>query len=696
MNSKTLISVLACLSVGVSAGPCKPVTSQATQVTSTTGELSTSIDLATTVSESDAASTTELSSKTTEETNTEIATTTTAVDTTSEAPTTTTEEATTTTTGAAQCPTPSACNNLGFDWAYYSNPNQNTDTTYSSFVPESFKQDNPLYVGTTRQIGGLFQPSNGATTGPIYGSTQNFPLDYFALNHHGYLYSCDAGTYKFDIPYANDALYLWVGDKAYGQWSSGNAAAKALYNQPDHIAGSAHFEIDLPAGVYIPIRFVYGQAQYGGGFYFTVTAPNGQVLVGNDVTASPYIIIIVGAGPSGLLLALLLAQKNIPSVVLESWPHLDTRLRATQYGVPATRVFRRAGILDGIRKASIAKFPSICWRRVSDHEKLISLDLSLVEDDPDRMTILPLGEIIQILYQHCVEKGQGLIDVKFNHEVTNVGQDDKSAYVDVNIKDEGKKEKVRLTADYIVGCDGASSAVRRSLFGRDWPGHTLPYRFVVQNVYYDGFQKHNWDGGNYMVDNDHWGLIARRGKGGLWRVTYGDPVRGLTDEEYLARRPAHMKAMLPGHPDPDQYRIEQTNLYNIHNRCVESFKVGRIILAGDAAHVCNPMGGYGCMTAVLDVGGLADCFIGYYHGLADEDILDKYAKVRRDIFVKYVDPRSIKNLNRVATSDPQTVLETDKFFGILKDLQKDKRDMKAFLLKVSSIEYDFTKHYKSN
>ncbi|KAJ9418030.1 hypothetical protein QL093DRAFT_2041214 [Fusarium oxysporum] len=657
MNSKTLISVLACLSVGVSAGPCKPTT----EVSNT--------EIATTTTAAD--------------TTTEISTTA-AVDTTSEAPTTTTEEATTT-TGAAQCPTPSACNNLGFDWAYFSNPNQNTDTTYSSFVPESFKQDTPLYVGTTRQIGGLFQPSNGGTTGPIYGSTQSFPLDYFALNHHGYLYSCDAGTYKFDIPYANDALYLWVGDKAYGGWSSGDADAKALYNQPDHIAGSAHFEVDLRAGEYIPIRFVYGQAQYGGGFTFTVTAPNGQVL-----------IIIVGAGPSGLLLALLLAQKNIPSVVLESWPHLDTRLRATQYGVPATRVFRRAGILDSIRKASIAKFPSICWRRVSDHEKLISLDLSLVEDDPDRMTILPLGEIIQILYQHCVEKGQGLIDVKFNHEVTNVGQDDKSAYVDVNIKDEGKKEKVRLTADYIVGCDGASSAVRRSLFGRDWPGHTLPYRFVVQNVYYDGFQKHNWDGGNYMVDNDHWGLIARRGKGGLWRVTYGDPVGGLTDEEYLARRPAHMKAMLPGHPDPDQYRIEQTNLYNIHNRCVESFKVGRIILAGDAAHVCNPMGGYGCMTAVLDVGGLADCFIGYYHGLADEDILDKYAKVRRDIFVKYVDPRSIKNLNRVATSDPQTVLETDKFFGILKDLQKDKRDMKAFLLKVSSIEYDFTKHYKSN
>ncbi|KAF5985149.1 conidiospore surface protein [Fusarium coicis] len=289
MNSKTLISLLACLSVGVSAGPCKPITSHGTQVTSATTELSTSIDVTATTSASEVASTTELSSQTTEASTTEVATTTSVADTTTEAATTTTGEATTT-TGAAQCPTPSACNNLGFDWAYYSNPAQNTDTTYSNFVPQSFKQVNPVYVGTTRQIGGLFQPSSGAQSGPIYGSTTDLDLDYFALNHHGFLYSCDAGTYKFDIPYANDAVYLWTGAKAYAGWNSGNADAKALYNQPDHIAGSAHFEVDLPAGVYIPIRFVYGQAQYGGGFTFSVTAPNGQVLVSNDITASPYIV----------------------------------------------------------------------------------------------------------------------------------------------------------------------------------------------------------------------------------------------------------------------------------------------------------------------------------------------------------------------------------------------------------------------
>jgi hypothetical protein len=92
------------------------------------------------------------------------------------------------------------------------------------------------------------------------------------------------------------------------------------------------------------------------------------------------------------------------------------------------------------------------------------------------------------------------------------------------------------------------------------------------------------------------------------------------------------------------------------------------------------MGGYGCMTAVIDVGGLADCFIGLYEGKVGEEILDTYADVRREKFLKFVDERSIKNLNRVATSDPWTVLETDKFFGILRELEGDEEETKKFLL----------------
>ncbi|KAF4987151.1 hypothetical protein FGRMN_10515 [Fusarium graminum] len=257
MNSKTLVAALACLSVSaVYAGPCKPATTSAAvsaQVTSAT---------------------------------TEEATTTTAAATTEA----TTTEAATTTTAPALCATPIPCNNLGFDWAYYANSAQNTDTTYSNFHPASFKSVNPLYVGTTRQIGGLFQGSGENTQAPIYDSSRDLSLDYFALNHHAYFYTCEPGTYKFNIPYANDAVYLWLGSPAYASWSENNANAKALYNQPDHIAGSASFEVDLPAGVYFPIRLVYGQAQYGGGFTFTITSPSGQVLAGNDVVSSPFIV----------------------------------------------------------------------------------------------------------------------------------------------------------------------------------------------------------------------------------------------------------------------------------------------------------------------------------------------------------------------------------------------------------------------
>ncbi|RGP62982.1 hypothetical protein FSPOR_8966 [Fusarium sporotrichioides] len=303
MKCKALITMLISLSAfGAVAGPCKPVTSQGTQVTSAATEKSTFIDLTTTIPPSETAaespifSTIDVSSQSTRDSTAELTTTAAAAETTSENTkttsdaSTTTSEPSTTTTSPPQCPTPTTCDNLGFDWAYYNNPAQNTDTTYSSFSPQSLKQTNPLYVSTTRRIGGLYQPSGNAPSGPIYGSSSDLSLDYFALNHHGFLYTCEAGTYKFDIPYANDAVYLWLGAKAYAGWTSGNADAKALYNQPDHIAGSASFEVNLPESVYIPIRFVYGQAQYGGGFTFKVTTPNGQVIVGNDVEASPHIV----------------------------------------------------------------------------------------------------------------------------------------------------------------------------------------------------------------------------------------------------------------------------------------------------------------------------------------------------------------------------------------------------------------------
>jgi 2-polyprenyl-6-methoxyphenol hydroxylase-like FAD-dependent oxidoreductase len=188
-------------------------------------------------------------------------------------------------------------------------------------------------------------------------------------------------------------------------------------------------------------------------------------------------ILIVGAGPAGLLLSLLLAQSGIPSTVLEAWSHTDERLRASQYGTPATRIFRRAGILDDIRAVSVPRFPAITWRLTSTHEKVAGIDLSVTAGEEDRMTVLPLNQILEIMLKHC-RRYPELIDIRFNHEVCEIGQNDKSAWVVAQVG----AERQRFEADYVVGCDGGRSVVRKSLFGQDWPGETFDLKLMNQNV----------------------------------------------------------------------------------------------------------------------------------------------------------------------------------------------------------------------
>ena len=195
-------------------------------------------------------------------------------------------------------------------------------------------------------------------------------------------------------------------------------------------------------------------------------------------------MIIVGAGPAGLLLAILLAQSHIPSTVLESWDRTDERLRATQYGVPATRVFRRAGILDDIRSESIPKFPRICWRSVKTGEVLTGIDLTVAQGHEDRMTVLPLNQILQIMLKHCREKYSQYVTLLFNHKVLDIQQDATSAKVVVEIIGEEHTDKntTEFVADYVIGCDGGQSTVRKNLFQRNWPGETFESRLMVQNV----------------------------------------------------------------------------------------------------------------------------------------------------------------------------------------------------------------------
>ena len=180
-----------------------------------------------------------------------------------------------------------------------------------------------------------------------------------------------------------------------------------------------------------------------------------------------------------------------------------------------------------------------------------------------------------------------------------------------------------------------------------------------------------------MIDPKNWHIVARLSKDGLWRVSYREdgqkPLRQVLDDH-----PARFEELLPGHPKPEDYTIVNISPYKLHQRCAEKFRVGRICLAADAAHLCNPWGGMGLTGGFADVLGLSECLLGIFTGQADLSILNKYDEVRRSIYNNFIDPVSTSNFLRVSTSDPNTVMETDPVLGAFVNVNTDPKVREFF------------------
>lgn len=186
-------------------------------------------------------------------------------------------------------------------------------------------------------------------------------------------------------------------------------------------------------------------------------------------------IIIVGAGPAGLLLALLLGRQGVSVHVLEKDETFESRPRATHYAGPAALVLERAGVLDEARKRGLL-LDTICWRKL-DQTYLGGFSQKVFpEDDKSLMVCLPLDRVVELLLEHIGRLPN--VKVSYNHEVVDVGQDEHSAWVDLK----SPEKQNRLRAQYVAGCDGANSSVRRALFGREFPGFTWDQQIVATNV----------------------------------------------------------------------------------------------------------------------------------------------------------------------------------------------------------------------
>ncbi|OQV05092.1 FAD binding domain-containing protein [Cladophialophora immunda] len=405
-------------------------------------------------------------------------------------------------------------------------------------------------------------------------------------------------------------------------------------------------------------------------------------------------LLIVGSGPSGLLLALMLAKKGVDVTLVEKSTELDKQPRATHYAAPAIYELARAGVLDEMYEGGFVP-NGVSWRKLDGTRLTGLVAKGVIPDDyPYRMVCYPLDRLGPLLLKH-VQKLPN-VQILWSHDVTSIGQDADSAWVEAETPGGTK----HITADYLVGCDGANSIVRRRLFGDfEFPGFTWDEQIVATNTYYD-FDQFGWTDANFIVHPEHYFMAARisphQGKEAMWRVTYGE-LPGLTREQMIERQPDKFKTFLPGHPEPDQYKIVNFSPYKIHQRCAKSLRVGRILLAADAAHLCNPFGGLGLTGGIADIGGLYDCLLGIHQGLADDSILDQYDRVRREIYDKVINPMSSENFTRLNRQDPEKAMENDPFFQLCLKGESDKEFSKNMQLAVKDLlQHDFTQYYKKD
>jgi 3-(3-hydroxy-phenyl)propionate hydroxylase/6-hydroxy-3-succinoylpyridine 3-monooxygenase len=176
------------------------------------------------------------------------------------------------------------------------------------------------------------------------------------------------------------------------------------------------------------------------------------------------------------------------------------------------------------------------------------------------------------------------------------------------------------------------------LLGLSFDGITWPERFVATNVYCD-FEHYGYARATFVIDGRCGAVIAILNNEGLWRCTYMEDAT-LPEETFLERLPQVYQTIVPGQ---GAYQLERASPYRMHQRSAETYRVGRVILAGDAAHVTNPTGGLGLTSGLLDSYALYPALAAVVLEGTDPEVLDRYSAARRDIFVNRVSPQATAN-----------------------------------------------------
>jgi 3-(3-hydroxy-phenyl)propionate hydroxylase len=354
-------------------------------------------------------------------------------------------------------------------------------------------------------------------------------------------------------------------------------------------------------------------------------------------------VIIVGAGPVGLVTAYGLARAGIPVTVLEAEAQVVDSPRAMVYHWALLEDLDQLGLLEAIDRRGFRK--DDYGYRVHATGETLTYTLKALSDETPYPYNIHLGQ--DELCAIVLERLAGLPNASVHWEspVTAVSQDATEARA-TTAGDDVDRHHV---GSWVIGCDGARSTVRR-LLGVAFAGTTWPQRFVATNVFFD-FDAHGYTRSVFLMDDVYGAVIAKINSENLWRVTYSEDL-SLPEGQIGERVGQYFAEILP---DGGPYELERFSGYRLHQRTAERWRVGRVLLAGDAAHATNPTGGFGLASGLFGAFSLIRTFASVILDGAPDELIDRWAEERRRIFLEVASP--------AATRMKRTVYESDRDAG---------------------------------
>ena len=327
-------------------------------------------------------------------------------------------------------------------------------------------------------------------------------------------------------------------------------------------------------------------------------------------------VLVVGAGPAGLATACGLLMQGVRVRVVDKASAPATTSRANFLHARGSEVLDRLGALDDLPARSVRAMNITTY--LGDKPVM-----RIRFGDPGMRTAAPPMVISQAaveaaLRDRLTELGG---EIEWGTPLVDLRQDDSGVSVAV-----GSEDEVRV--GWVIGCDGAASTTRH-VAGIDFPGVKLSERFLLADVRLD------WDldrsGTTGWIHPD--GMIgAMPMPDGLWRIIAYDPGQPSdkpTEQEILAR----LETIIPERTGRDVHIDEAAwlSMFSVHRRLAETYRRGRVLLVGDAAHTHAPFGGQGMLTGLGDAENLAWKLALVVSGRADDALLDTYQRERRPL-----------------------------------------------------------------